>query len=241
MARVFHRINILKFIAEQGVVTVDDISAYLYEGGRPETIRVNLHQLKLGHARFGYIKSGVWYIKDPKDIELLRTYHPDLPNFQVRPLLLYLVPHALEINSLRIALEKSPEAKVSRWWSEAYIRALPLPQWGGRNDSKIPDAIFWRKRNDGSEEKYFLEYERSLKNRERYEEIFRSYAERDDVENKNVIYICENEFIKSELQDVEAKMQRAGKLNSSGKCFQFVTREGFYKAYTNKPSKEGIQ
>ena len=232
------KVRILKYVAEQGVVTIGDINASLFESDRTSTIRVTLHQMGVAHVKFGRIQYGVWYIEDPKLLGLLRTYCPDIPDFQVRPLLLYLVPHSLEINQIRTTLENSPQANIIRWWSEAHIRALPLSMRADMNNSKIPDAIFWRRRSDGGEQKYFLEYERSLKNKERYEDIFRFYAGRDDVGNRNVIYICESEFIKSELEDVEAKLARTGKLDSSGRCFQFITREGFYKTYSNKPSKE---
>ena len=227
------KIKILKFIAEQGIVTIDDINLALFQKDKTSSVRVTLHQAGVGHEKFGSIKYGVWYISDPKLFELIQTYFPDLPDFQPRPLLLHNVPHSLEINRIRIALEKSDRVNVVRWWSEGYIRALPLSMREDVTNTKIPDAIFWRKKADGSEQRYFLEYERTLKNKERYDEIFRFYASRPDAGTKNIIYICENEFIKTELEDVELKMVKSGKLDEAGMTFQFVTKDSFYKTHAN--------
>lgn len=238
MSVIPKKIRILKFIAEQGVVTVDDINRGFFEDDKSSAVRVALHKLKIGHAKFGNIKHGVWYIDRQELFDLLITYFPNLPSFEVKPLLLYLIPHNLEINRIRIALEKNSHIAIDQWWSERFIRALPSPLGEGIANSKIPDAIFWRRRTDGTKQKFFLEYERTLKNKDRYEEIFRSYVRRHDVENKNVIYICENDFIREELTQVEVKLAKAGKLGGTGLYFQFVTLENFYKAYSNNPIKE---
>ncbi len=234
MAAVPQKIRILKFIAEQGIVTVDDINRHLFEDDKSSTIRVTLHQLKIGHVKFGHIKHGVWYIDKPELFDLLKTYFPNIPTFEVKPLLLYQVPHNLEINRIRITLEKTQQIAIEEWWSERFIRALPSPLRGKIANSKIPDAIFWRRRTDGTRQKFFLEYERTLKNKDRYEEIFRSYSQREEVDNKNVIYICENDFIREELKQVEEKLAKAGKLAGAGLYFQFVTLENFYKTYSKK-------
>lgn len=238
MGFIPQKIRILKFIAEQGVVTVDDITQGLFEIDKSDTTRVTLHQLKIAHAKFGHIKHGVWYIDKPELFDLLKTYFPNTPAFEVKPLLLYQVLHNLEINRIRIALEKSSHLAIDQWWSERFIRALPPPIGGRIASVKIPDAIFWRRRTDGTRQKFFLEYERTLKNKDRYTEIFCSYAQRNDVDNKNVIYICENDFIREELIQVEAKLAKAGKLAGAGLYFQFVTLESFYKAHTNNPIKK---
>lgn len=238
MALIPQKIRILKFIAEQGVVTVDDINRALFDNNKSATIRVTLHQLEIGHAKFGHIKHGVWYIDKPELFDLLKTYFPNIPALEVKPLLLYQVPHNLEINRIRIALEKTSNIAIDQWLSEKFIRALPSPIGGRIANTKIPDAIFWRRRTDGTRQKFFLEYERTLKNKDRYEEIFRSYSQRHDVGNKNVIYICENEFIREELTQVEEKLAIAGKLSEVGLYFQFVTLESFYKTYSKNPTNK---
>jgi hypothetical protein len=238
MVFIPQKIRILKFIAEQGVVTVDDINRGLFENDKSTTIRVTLHQLQIVHSKFGNIKHGVWYIDKPALFDLLKTFFPNIPTFEVKPLLLYQVPHNLEINRIRIALEKNNQIAIDQWWSERFIRALPSPIGGRIAASKIPDAIFWRRRTDGTKQKFFLEYERTLKNKNRYEEIFCSYAKREDVSQKNVIYICENDFIKEELRQVEEKLAKAGKLAGAGLYFQFITLENFYKTYSNNPTNQ---
>lgn len=238
MGFIPQKIRILKFIAEQGVVTVEDINHGLFEDYKCSTIRVTLHQLEIAHAKFGNIKHGVWYIDKPELFDLLKTYFPNIPTFEVKPLLLYQVPHNLEINRIRIAFEKARHIAIDQWWSERFIRALPPPMGGRIASAKIPDAIFWRRRTDGTRQKFFLEYERTLKNKDRYEEIFRSYAQRHDVDNKNVIYICANDFIREELTQLEAKLAKAGKLSEAGLYFQFVTLDNFYKTYSNNPTNK---
>ena len=99
------------------------------------------------------------------------------------------------------------------------------------SDSKIPDAIFWRKRKDGNQQKFFLELERSLKSKDRYEEILSTYANREDVEGKNVVYICKDESIKNELMTVEESLVKRGKIEGVNLYFQFITLEDFYKSY----------
>ena len=235
MAFIPQKIRILKFIAEQGVATVDDISRSLFKNDKPSTVRVTLHQLGVRHTKYGDVKHGVWYIDKSRLFDLLRTYFPDFPALDVRPVLLHLVPHSLEMNRIRTALEKTSQITVTQWWSENFIRAS-LPHGENIANKKIPDAIFWRRRADNTLQKFFLEYERTLKNKDRYEEIFRCYAKREDVKNKNVIYICESDFVKEELEQVEAKLATAGKLDGAGLFFQFVTLESFYKIYSNNPT-----
>ena len=233
MPLIPQKIRILKFIAEQGIVTIDDINRALFNDDKTATIRVTLHRLSMGHAKFGEIKHGVWYIQKQASFELLKTYFPDLPAFEVRPLLLHNVPHNLEINRIRIVLEKTSKLAIDQWWSENFIRALPSPVRGKIANTKIPDAIFWRRRTDGTRQKFFLEYERTLKNKQRYEEIFCSYAKKNDVDKRNVIYICENDFIREELLQTEGKLAKAGKLAGTGLYFQFVTLSRFYQSHSN--------
>ncbi len=147
-----------------------------------------------------------------------------------------MVPHALGMNKIRIALEKSNQIKIAEWWSENYIRYSPLERRNGFTFNKIPDAIFWRERNDGTRQKFFLEYERSLKNRARYMELFESYAKREDVINKNVIYICNNEVIQKELLKTESLMLQSMKLIDYH--FQFIALDKFFAQYLPSKSVE---
>lgn len=224
------KIHILKFVWEQGIVSVDDVTRHLFQSDKFQAVRVALHKLGLAHKKYPGIQHGVWFIDNPALCETLNSYFPDLPSIEVRhiPVIQYL--HFLEINRIRTVIEKSSKIVIDEWWAENYIRALD-PSSNRSMHPIIPDAIFWRKRKDGTRQQFFLEYERTLKNKDRYEDIFCSYAKRDGVHNRNVIYICQTPNIRKELLSVEARLAQRGKLEGVGLYFQFITLESFYKTY----------
>ena len=241
MVFVTQRIKILKFVAEQGVVTLDDVARHLRKPNQNPVIRTALHDCGLAHTKYGEIKHGLWYIQNPKLFnEIKRYYFPYIPSFYVRKLHLHLVDHALELNRIRTTLEQTNRIMLDQWWSEGYIRALPA-SLGSDGVAKIPDAIFYRRRTDGSKQIFFLEYERTLKNKERYRDIFRFYAKRKDVKNKNVIYLRQDEFIKEQLEEVEARFAKTSELDGAGLYFQFIALDDFYKTYsTNNTTQEEV-
>ncbi len=232
------KIHILKFIGEQGIVTVFDVARHFFQPDQIATSRVTMHQLGVAHIYHPGIQHGVWFINKSQLHDLLNSYFPDLPQFNVRPVYHYQIPHYLELNRIRTTFEHSKEIIIDEWWSERYILALPAVIRRRFSNSKLSDAIFWRKKSDGSRQKYFLEYERTLKSKDRYEEIFNSYTKREDVQDRNVIYICQTPAIREELISIETKLGRNGKLARAGSCFRFITLEGFYNTYSNV-SKEG--
>ncbi len=232
MDRIPQKLLILKFIVEQGVVTLEDIKQFLNIPNDSGSIRVSLYQLGISHIKYGKIPHGVWYVSNSQSIELLRTYFRELPQFPIRRIHLHLVPHSLGMNRIRIILQKSQNIKVSAWWSEHYIRALTPDMRFGILMSKIPDAIFWRDRCNGTQQKFFLEYERTLKSKARYMDLFRYYSQRNDVLNRNVIYICENDTIKTELEKIEQFLVKSGRMESTGLYFQFITFEKFCLQYS---------
>ncbi|MBP9854902.1 MAG: replication-relaxation family protein [Candidatus Omnitrophica bacterium] len=239
MGGVPRKIHILRFIIEQRVVTLDDIHGYLGSENHTDSIRVTLYQIGASHIKYGKLPNGVWYVNDSKSIELLKAYHRDFPWLCTRRIPLHFIPHALGINRIRIILEQTPCFKIDAWWSETYIRALTPRMRFGISLAKIPDAIFWRLRSDGSRQKFFLEYERTLKSKSRYLELFQYYANRNDVINRNVLYICENETIKEELERIEEFLVKSGKLESSGLYFQFITLDGFCQQYLSLIKQKG--
>ncbi len=224
-------IQILRFIAEQGLVSIDDINRYLFNENKFRIIRSILYRMGINHIRYCNYYGGLWSIDNQKHYDLLAKYFPQFPEFKVTSVSIGLIPHYLELNQIRIALEKSPKMSISQWWSETYIRALTPSMRAIVSNTKIPDAIFWRKRKDGNQQKFFLEYERSLKSKERYEEILSLYANREDVEGKNVVYICKDESIKNELSSIEENLAKRGKIEGISLYFQFITLEDFYKSY----------
>lgn len=232
--RAPQKIQILKFIGEQGIASIADIASFLSQPEKSESIRRTLYKLGVGQIKLAGIKHGIWYINKPELYKLLNCYYPFLPLYEIRPIASTLFPHYLEINRIRIAIQKSSQIVIDEWWSEHYIRAI-TPVWRNKaGNSIIPDAIFWRKRPDGTRQQFFLEYERSLKNKERYEDIFCSYAKREGVENRNVLYICGTSTIRKELLSIEERLAQLGKLEGAGIYFQFVTLESFYKTYSNE-------
>ena len=229
MPSIPQRIRILKYTAEQGVVSIDDIAAYLKDVSFPSSIRVSMHQMGLGRMKFGKVRHGVWFIKDQAHLDKIRSYFPDMPPVSLSSVSVSLIPHSLELNRIRNAFGNSMNFKVTEWVSEAVLKALPVSQRDGFNSSNIPDALFWRIKEDGSRQKYFLEFERSLKNPARYKDIFRAYSRRKDAGHKNVIYICKDDALKDRLRRIEQKLAESGYLDAFGKYFQFVTLKGFYK------------
>jgi len=238
MKRQLLKIKVLRFVAEQGVVRVSDVMDYFRKWNSEHAVRVMMNELGITHQQYGGFKYGIWFVEDRKSFEMLKPYYNDIPNFKVRGTsLLTKVAHSLGINHIRIVLENSENIRVVKWWSEEYLRALPPFRRDGISMHKIPDAIFWHLRKDGSKQKFFLEYERSLKAPKRYAAIFQFYDKRHDVKNNNVIYICETDSIKVKLQKIENELTKGGKIKGSGLNFKFVTLDEFNKAYAEAEEK----
>ena len=235
------KIYILKFVGEQGIVSVDDVTRHLFYPDNYPAVRLHMHRLGLAHDKCKGVKHGVWFIDRPELLELLNAYFPELPLFDIHsvPVVQYL--HYIELNKIRTVLQKSNRITVDEWWSENYIRALAPSIRTKFCTPQIPDAIFWRKSKDGTRQHFFLEFERTLKAKDRYEDIFSAYAKRQDVQKRNVLYICQTQHIREELLSIEARMVKSGKLEGANLYFQFVTLASFYKTYENQSSnKEGV-
>lgn len=234
--KLSQKIQILKFVAEQGVVTVQDVKQWLGHSKHSDVARVTMNRLGLAFMPYGLIKHGIRYIQDEALLELLKTYDFDLPHLEPTKINISQVPHSLGLNQIRILLHKSKKLNVSKWVSENYLKASTLTKRDGLHLNKIPDAIFWHKTKEGKEKKYFLEYERSLKNKKRYVDILTYYAQRDDVSNRNVIYICGNKKIEQELLRIEKELIKIGKIPQKDRVFQFIPFEEFYASYSNSKS-----
>ncbi len=226
-----YKFQILGFIAEQGVVTIEDINRHFYpDRDNSKAIRVTLYEMGVAHLRYysPNVKNGVWYIDKQDLYDLVGIWFPELCYFKVRSPVVHLIPHSLELNRIRTVLEQYSGMNIVRWNSENFIRSLPDSDW--RDDlstPKIPDALFWHKCQDKTERKFFLEYERTLKSIDRYREIFDAYGERQDVENESVIYICHTKEMRKKLSYI-AERRRVDD------HFQFVSLERLYEKYPIK-------
>ncbi|MBU0468988.1 MAG: hypothetical protein KJ736_08010, partial [Candidatus Omnitrophica bacterium] len=65
------KFQILRFVAEQGIVTVDNIKNKF--NCKKESVRVIMSQLGISHYKYGDIQHGLWFIGDQKLFGLLRT------------------------------------------------------------------------------------------------------------------------------------------------------------------------
>lgn len=240
MKEITLKIQVLRFVAEQRFVKAEDICGRsFWRSNKLDTVRVTMNQLGLARIRYGNVKYGVRYIDNPRLIEILKEYYDDLAKFKIRTAHPEQIPHALGVNHIRNILENSSKIKITKWWSEEYLRSLPVESRDGRMSRyKIPDAIFFQERRDGTTSKFFLEYERSLKSNERYEEIFKFYESRRDIKEKSVLYVCENEFIKKRLIGLEEILAKKGRLKTKGEYFQFVTMEEFNQSFNTTTPKE---
>jgi len=241
MRAIPQKIHILKFIGEQGIVTIQDVSRHLYNEDKYSYVRVTMYELGIAHLKFRDIPNGVWFIDNQDLYDRLKDCFKGFPRIIVKPPILNHLLHYLELNRIRTTFTKSNLISLDEWWSENYLRALSLEERGNFDHSVIPDAIFWLKGRDGSRQKYFLEYERTLKNPQRYELIFNFYAKRHDVKDRNVIYICATQRIKRELQKIEERLAKHGKIPGVGLYFQFITLDGFYREHstTNNTITQG--
>ena len=50
MRAIPQKIYILKFIGEQGIVTVSDVTRYLFQSDKSDVIRITMHQLGIAHG-----------------------------------------------------------------------------------------------------------------------------------------------------------------------------------------------
>ncbi len=231
MRAIPQKILILKFIGEQGIVSVADVARHLLKPEKFEVVRITMHQLGISHMKYRHIEHGVWFIEKQKLYDLLASYIPGFPIIETPTVADHHIPHYLELNRIRTTLEQTRQITLDEWWSEHYIKALPKSFKEGFNSNNLPDAIFWRKLADGSRQKFFLEYERSIKSKERYGDIFRNYIKRTDVQNHNVIYLCHTPTIRQHLIFVERALVKTGELGAADVHFQFVDLQSFYQSH----------
>ena len=237
------KIRILKFVAEQGIVSVQNVKGKFDIPDSSDVARKTMSELKIAHVKYGTVKNGVWFIDRQELLESLKNYYPNLPGFSARKIKLHEVPHSLGINHIRLTFEKSSNVEISNWYSEPYLRALESYERDGLSLKKLPDAVFFRKGKNSAVKKHFLEYERTLKSKERYEDIFTTYVKREDTEKGSVLYICEHALLKSRilqmLQSIKENCERQG-IRFRHDIFRFETIEEFNQIFQQTKNKEKV-
>lgn len=237
MGSISQKVRILRFAAEQGVVSLDDVARFLNRTDQIAAVRTALHESGLSNFNYSKLKLGIWYLSKPESLDLIQYHYPELPHFGIHSLGFYVIDHALELNRIRLTLEESKQITITQWLSENHIRALASS--GMRINGACADAVFYRQRADRTQQKFFLEYEKTFKNIDRYKRIFRAYSRREDVKDRNVIYICKTPLIKQNLEYLELKMAKTGELEGAGLFFQFILLDEFYRTYNNPKQEEG--
>ena len=151
--RIPQKIQFLRFIAEQGIVSAHCINRYFFKENKIDVIISTLYQLGVTRMWYGGAQGGVWQITDGKLYKLLKTYYSDLGGLTVSRIKgTNLVPHFLEMNRIRTVFEKSGHFDMALWLSERVIRAIPVNQ---RSDicpaQKPPDAVYWVFKKEGGQ------------------------------------------------------------------------------------------
>ena len=137
------KIYILKFVGEQGIVSVDDVTRHLFQPDKFRAVRIALHKLGVSHVKYTGVKHGVWFIDKPQLFDLLNFYFPELPLLEPHTVPVVQFPHYLELNRIRTILQKSSQITIDEWWSENYIRSLAPSIRTKICNPQIPDAIFF--------------------------------------------------------------------------------------------------
>ena len=215
------RLTVLKYVSEQRYATLEDI--YNGSGNKAgrESFRVSLYQFGLSRFSFPGVKEGIWHIGKQDIFKELQDLFPNDPLYSCIDIHPNEVLHALGMNKIRYFLANQAGITIERWQSEYSLRSLPLSmrEFEFRN---IPDAIFWRKLEDGSVQKCFVEYERSLKIHERYKNILKAYARRSDVTEGSILFICQSESIQKELLRARKAVFDKGIFNEQQEYFRFM-------------------
>ena len=215
------RIMVLKYLAEQKYGTLNDLLGGSGSQGTSEAFRVSLYRFGLSRFSYPNIPHGVWHIGNPVLLEELEQHFPDEPFHKSTDVHFNEVDHCLGLNKIRQALMTNPKVSIRDWWTEWRLKAMH-PSQRDFDYRQIPDVIFWCRKSDGNLKKYFIEYERSLKSQARYESILRAYANREDVSEGSVVFICQHEFIRKELIRLAKRIFSKSFVGGQEELFRFV-------------------
>lgn len=240
MNRIPLRAKVIRYVCEQGLVSVEDVHSH-FQGQRSiDTFRVMMYQIGLTRLKYNKAKHGVWCVQEPRLLDCVHRYFPELPRFLIREKSYYQIAHCLGLNLIRRNYEQTDKLKIVDWWSEELIRALPAKRRQDIDLRWCPDAVFWRLRKGKVAQKVFIEYERTYKNIRRYSMILGAYEKRKDIAPKSVLYICENEKVLKPLVRAYQKLLERGQLRKDD-LFQFTTIKDINNIRIHSQSKGGSQ
>ena len=199
-------------------------------------IKSHLNSLNIKSVVFGFKKGGVFFIKPEtmllyklaykniKLIDKLRQFYPEFSYMEIGKLRYEEIEHSLGLNQIRLYLMGNKEYQLDKWWNSFYMACLPISMRLNFHRNKIPDAIFWYKDKLGRPKKRIIEYEKTLKAKYRYKEIFERYSSKNDIGEKEIWYICENEQIKTSLSKILQNLHNKSEfLNINLNRFVFMT------------------
>ena len=223
------RLKVLKLLADQKYAILEDLYIGSGSTGSKESFRVSLYQFGLSRFSFPAVPGGVWHIANPSIFQELEQVFPQEPLYKSTDIHFNEIYHALGMNKIRYSLLNGGKFNIQLWYSEYSLRAMPISV-RGFSYTKIPDAIFFKRLEGGNQQKCFVEFERSLKNRERYRNIFKFYANRKDVSRGSVFFICRNKHIQNELLKIRKEVFSKGIFNDVEEIFQFINYEQWIPA-----------
>lgn len=215
------RLKVLKLLADQKYAILEDLYIGSGSTGSKESFRVSLYQFGLSRFSFPAVPGGVWHIANPAIFQELEQIFPQEPLYKSTDIHFNEIYHALGMNKIRLSLLNGGKFIIQSWYSEYSLRAMPISV-RGFSYTKIPDTIFFKRLESGGQQKCFVEFERSLKNRERYRNIFKFYANRKDVSRGSVLFICRNKHIQNELLKIRKEVFSKGIFNDVEEIFQFI-------------------
>ena len=64
--RITQKLRILRFVAEQTIVSAQEINRYFFTDDRTNLVVSTLYQLGLARMKFGLVPGSLWYIDDPQ-------------------------------------------------------------------------------------------------------------------------------------------------------------------------------
>jgi len=203
--------NLLQFVADSRYVTHTQLfrfaQLYYFERNRPTfnwrirrmvdggLVRKQVPPMLNGDALYSITRAGL------QALERLGIYYLGATIDREQDAYKYQVPHALEVNDIRLAL--SIHHQLMRWIPESFIRVLNLSP--ATAYAKVYDGIASVLVDGGSVE-FAIEYERTLKSPAKYEKIREAIELEKRV--KAFLYLVPNYQLLHGITDALSRMKQ---------------------------------